>query len=119
MITPIPFHTEASRGALVDSCYKLCLVHRLLFQREDFKMAQRALARPVGFRYISTRTRPFSTVIDVNVDPRTQQITPPAGRRSVFEEAVRAAGPRTNWTKEEISEVYNTSLIELTYASVR
>ncbi|KAH7398207.1 hypothetical protein BKA66DRAFT_556479 [Pyrenochaeta sp. MPI-SDFR-AT-0127] len=80
-------------------------------------MALRASIRPIGFRCISTRTRPFSTVIDAPVDPKTQQITPPTGRRSVFEDAVHAVGPRTNWTKEEISEVYNTSLIELTYAS--
>jgi|TARA_R110002003_G_scaffold595_16_gene20830 biotin synthase len=62
--------------------------------------------------------RPFSTVIDAPVDPKTQQITPPSGRRSVFEDAAQAVAPRTNWTKEEISEVYSTSLIELTYASV-
>jgi biotin synthase len=31
---------------------------------------------------------------------------------------MQAAGPRTSWTKEEIAEVYNTALIDLTFAAV-
>jgi biotin synthase len=82
-------------------------------------MGQRILLRPVGLTFVPrTRhiSRSFSTVLDTPVDPATQQL-----RRttSVFEEALNARAPRTNWTKEEISEVYNTSLIDLTYASVR
>jgi biotin synthase len=79
------------------------------------------LFRPVGFALIP-RTRPvlrsFSTVIDAPVDPTTQQIIPQTQKTSVFENALNAKAPRTNWTKEEIAEVYNTSLIDLTYASV-
>ncbi len=87
-------------------------------------MAQRTLVRPIGLVFNSARTqqfaRSFSTVLDTPVDPKTQQITPPAHRKSsVYENAVNATGPRTNWTREEISEIYNTPLIKLTYAAVR
>jgi hypothetical protein len=34
-------------------------------------------------------------------------------------DALNATGARTNWTKEEISDIYNTPLIELQYAAVR
>ena len=86
-------------------------------------MAQRILVRPIGFALNSTRTqqfvRPFSTVLDTPVNPQTQQVTPQIGRKpSVFENAVNAAGPRNDWTREEITEVYNTPLIKLTYAAV-
>lgn len=88
-----------------------------------FKMAQRTLVRPIGLALNSTRIqhriRSFSTVLDTPIDPKTQQVTPPtAGKSSVFEDAVNASGPRTNWTKEEIAEIYNTPLIRLTYAAV-
>ncbi|KZM25944.1 Biotin synthase [Ascochyta rabiei] len=84
-------------------------------------MAQRILVRPIGLGLSSARTqqfvRPFSTVLDTPIDSETQQVTPPTRKSSVFEDAVRAAGPRTNWTREEIAEVYNTPLIKLTYAA--
>lgn len=87
-------------------------------------MAQRLLLRPIGLiivprTQLSLCSRSFSTVLDAPVDPRTQQITPPTRVTSVFDEALNAKGPRTNWSKEEISEVYNTSLIDLTHAAVR
>jgi len=59
-------------------------------------------------------SRSFSTVLDTPVDPGTQQLR----KSSVFENALNANAPRTTWTKEEITEVYNTSLIDLTYAAV-
>lgn len=43
---------------------------------------------------------------------------PPAQNQSVFEQAVRAAGPRNNWTKEEISQIHQTPLMELAFAAV-
>lgn len=85
-------------------------------------MAQRTLVRPIGLALNSARAqqfvRPFSTVLDTPIDPKTQQVAPPTRKSSVFEDAVNAAGPRTNWTREEIAEVYNTPLIRLTYAAV-
>jgi biotin synthase len=57
-------------------------------------------------------------VIDAPVDARTQQLTSSTSSESTFGNAVQAVAPRTNWTLEEISELYNKPLIELTYASV-
>ena len=42
----------------------------------------------------------------------TQEHTPS------LQDAVQAAGPRTNWTREEISSLYNSPLMELSYAAV-
>ena len=85
-------------------------------------MAQRVLFRASGLRAGPGRlphlTRSFSTVLDTPVDPGTQQIRQTTPRTSVFENALNATAPRTNWTKDEIAEIYNTSLIDLTYASV-
>jgi len=81
-------------------------------------MAHRVLVRTGGGLSFSPRSRQisrlFSTVLDTPVDPGTQQLR----KASVFENALNANVPRTTWTKEEISEVYNTSLIDLTYAAV-
>lgn len=78
-------------------------------------MAQRVLLRPLisssSSFLIQTRdtARCLSTVVDIPVvRPST----------SVFKDAVEATAPRTNWTRDEIAEVYNTPLMELTYASV-
>ncbi|KAF2688257.1 biotin synthase [Lentithecium fluviatile CBS 122367] len=85
-------------------------------------MAQRALLRPIGlaspaFARTHRLARPFSTVIDAPVHPASQPAPPQKPSSSVFQDALQATGPRMNWTKEEISEVYNTSLIDLTYAA--
>ena len=108
--------TPAEGHMFGSSCHAVWNIHS--FTSCQLIMAQRLLARPTAFRCMPTRTRPFSTVIDAPVDPRTQQITPSVGKRSVFEDAVQATAPRTNWTRDEISQVYSTSLMELTYASV-
>lgn len=87
-------------------------------------MAQRVLFRPIGITFVPrTRqqfSRSFSTVLDTPIDPKTQQLTPPSQGRvaSVFDDALNAVAPRTNWTREEITEVYSTSLINLTHAAV-
>jgi biotin synthase len=41
-----------------------------------------------------------------------------APKRSVFQEAVNATSPRTNWTRDEIKEIYDTPLMELAFAAV-
>jgi biotin synthase len=89
-------------------------------------MAHRALLRPVrlapssGLGRTCHIARPFSTVIDAPLSATSQQGPPaaPSKAGSVFSDAVKATGPRTSWTKEQIAEVYNTSLIELTYGAV-
>ncbi|KAI9733646.1 MAG: biotin synthase [Cirrosporium novae-zelandiae] len=40
-----------------------------------------------------------------------------AEKREVLRKAVNATGPRNDWTKEEISAIYNTPLMELTFQS--
>ena len=84
-------------------------------------MAQRVLLRPTGFA-LALRTprscRKFSTVLDTPVYPVSERNTNSATQSTVFNDALNATAPRTTWTKEEISEVYHTSLIDLTYASV-
>lgn len=37
---------------------------------------------------------------------------------SVFDRAVNAAGPRNDWTKEEISQIHQRPLMELAFAAV-
>jgi hypothetical protein len=86
-------------------------------------MAQIFFSRSIGFSALPRTQqsfRAFSTVVDGSVDARLQRFTPPITRAtsSVYENALTATAPRTNWTKEEISEIYNTSLVDLTYASV-
>jgi biotin synthase len=85
-------------------------------------MAHRALLKPYGltspvFARACRLSRSFSTVIDAPVHPSSKP-APPQPASTVFHNAVQATGPRNDWTKEEISEVYNTSLIDLTFAAV-
>ncbi|KAF1911516.1 hypothetical protein BDU57DRAFT_506766 [Ampelomyces quisqualis] len=84
-------------------------------------MAQRILVRALRSLVLPRAQscfRDYSTVLHGAVNPQTQRVTPVARHASsVFENALYATGPRTNWTKEQIAEVYNTSLIDLTYAS--
>lgn len=44
------------------------------------------------------------------------QLTTP--QFSVVENALVAQGPRNNWTREEIKEIYDTPLMELAFAAV-
>lgn len=36
-----------------------------------------------------------------------------------LQEATAASAPRTNWTREEVQQIYETPLSQLTYAAVR
>jgi hypothetical protein len=40
-------------------------------------------------------------------------------RKSVFQQAIESNMPRTNWTREEIKEIYDMPLMELAFAAVR
>lgn len=42
-------------------------------------------------------------------------VSAPTGTKSVLEQAVAAKAPRSNWTREEINEIYNTPLLTLIY----
>ena len=68
----------------------------------------------------SSHRRAFSTVIDESFAP----VSPPLGSAaprpsSAIENAVAAREARTRWSKEEISEIYNSPLMELAFKAVR
>jgi len=65
----------------------------------------------------SSRKRLFSTVVDDNVTRIMPSGAPPRST-SALKIAAVANGPRTNWTKDEIREIYNTPLMELAFQSV-
>ncbi|PQE24930.1 biotin synthase protein [Rutstroemia sp. NJR-2017a WRK4] len=60
----------------------------------------------------SLASRSYGTVSSI---PLTNPETP--AKRNVFQEALQAAEPRTNWTKEEIKEIYDTPLMELCWGA--
>lgn len=75
-----------------------------------------SLARSAG------AIRSYSTVHDL---PHTsssfaQPPTPPtaADNTSVFQKALNATAPRNDWTKEQISEIHQTPLMELAFSAV-
>ena len=116
------FHRWSSSAA--EQEFGVCSFASLISSHynHSHKMAHRIIIRPVAFtlpsRHASTCiSRSFSTVIDAPVHSSVTR-SPPTSPTSVFQDAIQAVSPRTNWTREEISEVYNTPLIELTYASV-
>jgi biotin synthase len=55
--------------------------------------------------------RKYGTVSGVSPQLSTPQ-------SSVFENALAAEGPRNNWTREEIKEIYDTPLMRLAFAAV-
>ena len=66
--------------------------------------------------------RCYSTVHDV---PQTAGAfsqsplpTPPQRTSSLLDQAASATAPRSNWTKDEITEIHQTPLMELAFAAV-
>lgn len=66
--------------------------------------------------------RCYSTVHDVpqNASALSQSPlpTPPQRTSSLLDQAASATGPRSNWTKDEITEIHQTPLMELAFAAV-
>src|SRR5436305_1239002 len=58
--------------------------------------------------------RSFSTVQDVPVVPISSARPAP-----ILQRALSATEPRTDWLRDEISQLYNAPLFELHYAAVR
>lgn len=68
-------------------------------------------------------SRTFSTVIDENISPVSSSLSPPPSPAphaagALLQDTVNANEPRTNWTKNEIRELFNTPLMELAFNSV-
>lgn len=81
-------------------------------------------SRQVALRSVARSTpcaRRLSTAIHDTFSPvsLSSPLLPPEARKGrVLKEAVNAKAPRYDWTKDEIREVYNTSLMELVFQAV-
>ncbi|KAG9728356.1 biotin synthase, partial [Aureobasidium melanogenum] len=60
--------------------------------------------------------RPFSTVVDDRMAMAAGS-SPMSRTGNVLQEAMRQTGPRHDWTKDEIREIYKTPLMELAHQS--
>ncbi|TVY80702.1 Biotin synthase [Lachnellula suecica] len=76
-------------------------------QSQLLRQSSRALLRDASSRPL---LRQYGTVSAI---PSQFSATPP----SAFQNALDATGPRNNWTKEEIKEIYDTPLMKLAFAS--
>lgn len=64
-----------------------------------------------------TNGRQFSTVVDDRMAMAAGS-NPLARTGSVLQDAMRQTGPRHDWSKDEIREIYKTPLMELAHQSV-
>jgi biotin synthase len=80
----------------------------------------RSLSR---FACSGIQQRSYSVVHDVPqpAGSRTESPipAPPQRTSSLLEQAGNATAPRSNWTKDEITEIHQTPLMELAFAAVR
>jgi biotin synthase len=76
-----------------------------------------------GLARNATAIRSYSTVHDLPhasssfAQPPTPP-TPAVDNTSVFQRAINATAARNDWTKEQISEIHQTPLMELAFAAV-
>jgi hypothetical protein len=80
----------------------------------------RSLSR---FACSGVQQRSYSVVHDVpqSVGSHPHSPIPPHPQRtsSLLEQAANAIAPRSNWTKDEITEIHQMPLMELAFAAVR
>lgn len=76
-------------------------------------MASRSLSRTVGK---SLLVRSYGTVQNTIPKGPTQATS---SSSTALQNAVAAEAPRTSWTRDEIQQIYETPLHQLTYAAVR
>jgi biotin synthase len=62
--------------------------------------------------------RVFSTVQDAPAFSTPLPVHTVQAQKSPLQGAVNATSPRMDWSRQEISDIYNTPLIELQYAAV-
>jgi hypothetical protein len=79
-----------------------------------FKMSTRQAVR--SLRQI-TNGRPFSTVVDDRMAMAAGSSSLPRSG-NVLQDAMRQTGPRHDWSKDEIREIYKTPLMELAHQAV-
>ncbi|KAK4554824.1 biotin synthase [Recurvomyces mirabilis] len=66
----------------------------------------------------STCARSFSTPVNDTFSPVSPSAPPPPPEASnVLRDAVNSTGPRHDWTRDEIRDIYNTPLMELAFQS--
>jgi hypothetical protein len=94
-----------------------CFVDVLVFQST---MKSVRLGQTLGRSLFQQRC--YSIVHDVpqNASALSQSPlpTPPQQTSSLLDQAASATGPRSNWTKDEITEIHQTPLMELAFAAV-
>lgn len=66
------------------------------------------------FRYKKIYLQSFINRYGTVTPAQSFALPPP----STFKTAIEAKNPRYNWTKNEISEIYNTPLMRLAFAAV-
>jgi len=71
---------------------------------------------PASRQYLVSAPRALSTVQDAPIFNTSLPVQ--ATQSTPLQDAISASGPRMTWTKEEITQIYNTPLIELQYAAV-
>ncbi|KAI9833465.1 MAG: hypothetical protein M1819_003623 [Sarea resinae] len=88
-----------------------------LLRRSSGPSASSTLSRRSGIIVATTLRRCYGTVQDEAVTPIPTTPVQQPKKGNVLQEALKATGPRTNWTREEIQEIFDTPLNNLTYAS--
>jgi biotin synthase len=71
---------------------------------------------PASRQHPVSARRALSTIQDAPILNTSFPVQ--ATQSTPLQDAVKASGPRMTWTKEEITQIYNTSLMELQYAAV-
>ncbi len=117
-VSPLSQHSMRSIFEIQPSCSPITWICSPRIIMKSSRLAQ-SFSRQVC---VHAQARTYSVVHDVpqSVGPFAQSPVPapPQGQSSLLEQAANATAPRNNWTKEEISEIHQTPLMELAFAAV-
>jgi len=80
----------------------------------------RALFRPRPVQSTTISIKNYGTVSEAPANQPSIRGSPSVGdpAKSIFQSAIEAQSPRTNWTRDEIGEIYETPLMKLAFAAV-